>query len=100
KTTTTELVARMLNACGVRTVASGNIGPAFAATVRKSPKLDVMTLEVSSFQLEKIRTFRPAISVWLNLTPDHFDRYGSMKEYRDAKLRIFENQTEEDFAVV
>lgn len=100
KTTTTELVARMLNACGVRTLASGNIGPAFAATVRKSRALDLMTLEVSSFQLEQIRTFRPRIAVWLNLTPDHLDRYPSMREYRAAKLRIFENQTEEDFAVV
>ncbi len=100
KTTTTELVARMLNACGLRTVASGNIGPAFAAKVRESEELDVMTLEVSSFQLERIRTFRPHISVWLNLTPDHLDRYATMEEYRDAKLRIFENQTAEDFAVV
>lgn len=100
KTTTTELVARMFNACGVRTLASGNIGPAFAATVRKSRELDLMTLEVSSFQLERIRTFRPQIAVWLNFTPDHLDRYASLEEYRDAKLRIFENQTEEDFAVV
>jgi UDP-N-acetylmuramoylalanine--D-glutamate ligase len=100
KTTTTELVARMLNSCGVRTLASGNIGPAFAATVRKSAGLDVMTLEVSSFQLEQIRNFRPRVAVWLNLTPDHLDRYASMEEYRAAKLRIFENQTAEDFAVV
>ncbi|MEI8342091.1 MAG: Mur ligase family protein, partial [Verrucomicrobiota bacterium] len=69
KTTTTELVALMLNDCGVRTLASGNIGPAFAATVRKSPELDIMTLEVSSFQLEEIRNFRPRVAVWLNLTP-------------------------------
>jgi UDP-N-acetylmuramoylalanine--D-glutamate ligase len=100
KTTTTELVARMLNGCGVRTKASGNIGPAFAAVVRESANLDVMTLEVSSFQLEQIRKFRPRVAVWLNLTPDHLDRYASMEAYRAAKLRIFENQTREDFAVV
>jgi UDP-N-acetylmuramoylalanine--D-glutamate ligase len=100
KTTTTELVARMLNAAGVRTIPAGNIGPAFAAVVRKSPGLDFMTLEVSSFQLEEIRTFRPRVAVWLNLTPDHLDRYASMEEYRNAKLRVFENQTDEDFAVV
>ena len=100
KTTTTELVARMLNACGVRTLAGGNIGPAFAGVVRKSPELDFMTIEVSSFQLEEIRAFRPRVAVWLNLTPDHLDRYSSMEEYRNAKLRIFENQTSEDFAVV
>ena len=100
KTTTTELVARMLNACGVRTLAAGNIGPAFATVVPKSPELDIMTLEVSSFQLEEIRAFCPKVAVWLNLTPDHLDRYASMEEYRNAKLRVFENQTAEDFAVI
>ena len=100
KTTTTQLVERMLNACGVRTLAAGNIGPAFAARVRESGALDVMTLEVSSFQLETIREFRPAITVWLNFQADHLDRYASMEEYYAAKLRIFENQTAQDFAIV
>ncbi|MGA3169926.1 MAG: UDP-N-acetylmuramoyl-L-alanine--D-glutamate ligase [Chthoniobacteraceae bacterium] len=100
KTTTTELVARMLNLCGIKTLAAGNIGPAFAAVVKKSGDMDVMTLEVSSFQLEEIRTFRPHIAVWLNFTPDHLDRYPDMESYRRAKLRIFENQTAEDFAVI
>jgi len=100
KTTTTELVARMLNECGVKTLAAGNIGPAFASVVKKSGSLDVMTLEVSSFQLEEIRTFRPHIAVWLNFTPDHLDRYSNMESYRRAKLRVFENQTGEDRAVV
>jgi UDP-N-acetylmuramoylalanine--D-glutamate ligase len=59
-----------------------------------------MTLEVSSFQLERIRLFRPHVAVWLNFTPDHLDRYATMEEYRAAKLRVFENQTEDDFAVV
>jgi UDP-N-acetylmuramoylalanine--D-glutamate ligase len=62
--------------------------------------LDVLTVEVSSFQLEAIRTFRPSISLWLNFAPDHLDRYRSVAEYRAAKLRIFENQTEQDVAVV
>ena len=100
KTTTTELVARMLNDCGVNTLAAGNIGPAFAAVVKKSGGLDVMTLEVSSFQLEEIRSFRPHIAVWLNFTPDHLDRYPDMESYRKAKLRIFEFQTADDFAVI
>ncbi len=100
KTTTTQLVERMFNGSGVSTIACGNISPAFAAVVRKSGGLDLMTLEVSSFQLEQIRTFRPRIAVWLNLSANHLDRYNSMEEYRTAKLRIFENQTEEDFAVV
>jgi len=100
KTTTTELVARMLNAGGVKTLAAGNIGPAFAAVVKQSAEMEVMTLEVSSFQLEQIRKFRPHIAVWLNFTPDHLDRYPDMEAYRKAKLRIFENQTGDDFAIV
>jgi UDP-N-acetylmuramoylalanine--D-glutamate ligase len=100
KTTTTQLVERMLTACGVKTVAAGNIGPAFSAKVRESRNLDVMTLEISSFQLERITRFRCEIAVWLNFAPDHLDRYQSMEEYYAAKLRIFENQTAEDWAVV
>lgn len=100
KTTTTQLVEKMLNACGVKTVASGNIGPAFSAKVRQSGELDVMTLEVSSFQLERIERFRAQIAVWLNFAPDHLDRYTSMDEYFAAKVRIFENQTADDWAIV
>ena len=100
KTTTTQLVERMLNACGVRTVASGNIGPAFSAKVRESGNLDVMTLEISSFQLESIRSFRCEIAVWLGFAADHLDRYKSMDEYYRAKIRIFENQTPDDWAIV
>ena len=100
KTTTTELVAKMLNAQGIRTLPCGNISPAFASVVEKSAELDYVTLEVSSFQLEEIRTFRPKIAVWLNFTPDHLDRYSSKEDYRKAKLRLFENQQVGDFAVV
>ena len=100
KTTTTQLVEKMLNACGVKTVASGNIGPAFSAKVRESEHLDIMTLEISSFQLETIRRFRCGIAVWLGFAPDHLDRYHSMEEYYAAKIRIFENQTEDDWAIV
>jgi UDP-N-acetylmuramoylalanine--D-glutamate ligase len=100
KTTTTELTEKILSGCGVRTMASGNIGLPFARAVRQSHKLDVMILEVSSFQLETIRTFRPKVAAWLNLSPNHLDRYPGMPEYRAAKLRIFENQTEDDVMVV
>lgn len=100
KTTTTQLVEKMLNACGVKTVAAGNIGPAFSARVRQSGDLDVMTLEVSSFQLETIERFRPQIAVWLGFAADHLDRYHSLAEYYGAKIRIFENQTAEDWAIV
>lgn len=100
KTTTTELLAQMLNACGQRTVACGNIGKPLSEVALEKHDLDVLTVEVSSFQLETIRTFRPSISVWLNFAPDHLDRYPSISEYRVAKLRIFENQTADDVAVV
>lgn len=100
KTTTTELTTAILQGCGVRTLASGNIGLPFSTAVRSSHELDVMVLEVSSFQLETIRNFRPAVAAWLNLSPNHLDRYPGMAEYRAAKLRIFENQTAADTAVV
>ncbi len=100
KTTTTELTTQMLQRCGVRTMASGNIGLPFATAVRQSHELDVMVLETSSFQLETIRHFRPHVAVWLNLSANHLDRYRDIEEYRTAKLRIFEQQTADDFAVV
>src|SRR3954451_13279762 len=100
KTTTTELLAQMLNACGQKTIACGNIGKPLSEVARENQPLDVLTVEVSSFQLEAIREFRPSISLWLNFAPDHLDRYRSVAEYRAAKLRIFENQTEQDVAVV
>jgi len=100
KTTTTELLAQMLNACGQRTIACGNIGKPLSEVAREKEPYDVLTVEVSSFQLETIRTFHPSISLWLNFAPDHLDRYHSVSEYREAKLRIFENQTDADVAVI
>ena len=100
KTTTTELLAQMLNACGQRTIACGNIGKPLSEVAREKQSFDVLTVEVSSFQLETIRTFHPSISLWLNFAPDHLDRYRSVSEYRAAKLRIFENQTNADVAIV
>ena len=100
KTTTTELIARMLEGCGKRTVAAGNIGDAFSDAVDASAGLDALVLEVSSFQLEKIEQFRPQVAVLLNITPDHLDRYESMEEYAAAKSRLFMNQHPGDTAVV
>lgn len=100
KTTTTELTARMLSGAGVRAAACGNIGTPMSELLLEEKGWDLFVAEVSSFQLETIRTFRPRVALWLNLSPNHLDRYPSMKEYRDAKLRIFENQTREDWAVV
>ena len=100
KTTTTELTNRMLGAAGLRNAACGNIGIPMSELVDTREKWDLLVVEVSSFQLETIRTFHPKVALWLNLSPNHLDRYSSMSEYRCAKLRIFENQTAEDWAVV
>jgi len=100
KTTTTELLAQMLDACGQRTIACGNIGKPLSEVAREKNSFDVLAVEVSSFQLEMIQTFRPSISLWLNFAPDHLDRYRSVADYRAAKLRIFENQTKDDVAIV
>ena len=100
KTTTTELTSLMLRGAGFRNEACGNIGTPVSELVDTEESWDLLVVEVSSFQLETIRSFRPKVAVWLNLSPNHLDRYPSMKEYRQAKLRIFENQTGEDWAVV
>ena len=100
KTTTTELLAQMLNGCGQRTVACGNIGKPLSEIARRRDEFDVLTIEVSSFQLETIKSFHPGIAIWLNFAPDHLDRYSSVAEYRTAKLRVFENQTPDDVAIV
>ena len=100
KTTTAELLGQMLNACGQRTIACGNIGKPLSEVALEKNQFDVLTVEVSSFQLETIKTFRPSIALWLNFAPDHLDRYRSVAEYRAAKLRIFGNQTAEDVAIV
>ena len=100
KTTTTQLIEIMLNGAGIRTVACGNIGMPFSEAISHQAGIDVFTIEVSSFQLETISRFHPRVAVWLNFTPDHLDRYASLQEYRSAKLRIFEQQGKDDFAIV
>jgi len=100
KSTTTELIEKILLRAGIKTEACGNIGKPFSDVVRENRDLDVITLEVSSFQLEAIKTFRPYVSVYLNLTPDHLDRYATMEEYKAAKDRILMNQKSGDYAVV
>ena len=100
KTTTAEMLAQMLNDCGQKTIACGNIGKPLSEVAREKIKYEVLTVEVSSFQLETIKTFHPSIALWLNFAPDHLDRYRSVGEYRAAKLRLFENQTADDVAIV
>jgi UDP-N-acetylmuramoylalanine--D-glutamate ligase len=100
KTTTTALVEHILKAAAFPTILAGNIGTPLISCVADTRSNTVTVVELSSFQLELIETFRPNISLFLNLTPDHLDRHGSTKIYGAAKARIFENQTEEDSAIL
>ncbi|MCI0745455.1 MAG: UDP-N-acetylmuramoyl-L-alanine--D-glutamate ligase [Verrucomicrobia subdivision 3 bacterium] len=100
KTTTTELVERLLRQNQIKTVAAGNIGTPVCSVAEQTKDLDFLTLEVSSFQLETIQFFRPAVAVLLNITPDHMDRYSGMADYARAKARIFMNQQAFDWAIV
>jgi len=100
KTTTTTLTGEIMVAAGFSTLVGGNIGtPAISLAERAKPE-DVTVLEISSFQLETIQTFRPKVAVVLNVTPDHLDRHHTFEIYADAKARIFENQQSGDFAVL
>jgi UDP-N-acetylmuramoylalanine--D-glutamate ligase len=102
KTTTTTLLGEILAASGRPTLVGGNIGRPVVEMVAESEQLNGIwsVLEVSSFQLETIQTFRPRIAVVLNITPDHLDRHGSFDNYAAAKTRITENQNAEDFLVL
>src|SRR5579863_3717298 len=100
KTTTTTLTGEIMTAAGFPALVGGNIGtPAISLAERAKPET-VIVLEVSSFQLETIQTFRPKVAVVLNVTPDHLDRHRTFEIYVDAKARIFENQQASDFAVL
>jgi UDP-N-acetylmuramoylalanine--D-glutamate ligase len=100
KTTTTSLIAHILETAKIPTLLAGNIGTPLISCVERTNPETVTVAELSSFQLELIEKFRPRISVFLNLTPDHLDRHVTMDRYAAAKTRIFENQTAEDFAVM
>jgi len=100
KTTTTTLVGEVLSKGGLKTLVGGNIGtPAISLVAQATPDT-ITVLEVSSFQLETIGSFRPKVAVLLNVTPDHLDRHRTFQAYVDAKARVFENQSAEGFAVL
>jgi len=100
KTTTTSLIEHILKNAGFSTILAGNIGTPLIARVEQTSDDTITVAELSSFQLELIETFRPNISVFLNLTPDHLDRHHTLEAYSRAKARIFENQSEADSAVL
>ena len=100
KTTTTTLTGEIMAASGFPVLVGGNIGTPAISLAERAKAETVIVLEVSSFQLETIQTFRPKVAVVLNVTPDHLDRHGTFEIYADAKARIFENQQASDFAVL
>ena len=100
KTTVTTLIGEVLKAAKKNAFVCGNIGNPFTGEVAKLKPLDWVVLEISSFQLEKIRTFKPKIALITNISKNHLDRYPSMKEYIQAKKRIFLNQDRSDYLVL
>jgi len=100
KTTTVSLVAHILKTAGLPTILAGNIGTPLISVVEQTTEETITVAELSSFQLELIETFRPNIGMFLNLTPDHLDRHHTMNVYGAAKARLFENQTENDVAIL
>ncbi len=100
KTTTTTLAGEVLARAGKKVLVGGNIGTPVIELVGQSSADGWNVLEISSFQLETIEEFHPAISVILNITPDHLDRHRTFENYVAAKARIFENQMAEDAAVL
>ena len=100
KTTTTTLLGRMFSDAKRKHVVGGNIGTAFSSQVPDLQGDSVAVLEVSSFQLDHIERFHPKVSVILNITPDHLDRYGgSFENYSQSKCRVFENQSADDYCI-
>ncbi len=100
KTTTTTLLGEMLKISKKDVFVVGNIGTAFCSEVQKMKNDSVAVCEASNFQLENIKTFKPKIVGFLNIAPDHLDRYKNFEEYFLAKLNIFKNFSQDDIAVL
>lgn len=101
KTTVTTLIYEMFKAqLGDKVELAGNIGIPFCDILKNNSNPEYVVLELSSFQLETIRDFKPFISIILNVTEDHLDRYPNMQEYAMAKANIFRNQTESDYLIL
>ncbi|MBN1898430.1 MAG: UDP-N-acetylmuramoyl-L-alanine--D-glutamate ligase [Spirochaetes bacterium] len=100
KSTTTALTGTILKQGRKNVIVGGNIGEPLVEKLMNVPEDTVVVSELSSFQLENIIDFKPFIGVLLNIAPDHMDRYHSMEDYIQAKMNLFSNQTEEDFAVL
>jgi UDP-N-acetylmuramoylalanine--D-glutamate ligase len=100
KTTTTTLIGELLKNSGVESQIGGNIGTPLVELIETSTENGWTVAELSSFQLETIKEFRPTVGICLNVTPNHLDRYDFFSDYAAAKHRLFMNQTAEDVAVL
>ncbi len=100
KTTTTALIWEILRNAGIESQVGGNIGTPLMSLVNSVSDDGWTVVELSSFQLETIRAFRPNVGICLNVTPNHLDRYDGFQDYAAAKHRLFMNQTAEDVAVL
>ncbi|MFW6210955.1 MAG: UDP-N-acetylmuramoyl-L-alanine--D-glutamate ligase, partial [bacterium] len=102
KTTTATLMYEIFKAqqTGEKTALAGNIGTPLCDVLMKDRTYEYIILEVSSFQLETIKKFKPYIAVILNITEDHLDRYAGIQEYAEAKARIFRNQNDNDYLIL
>lgn len=100
KTTVTALIGELLAASGRKVFVGGNIGTPILDYLRSDEKADVLVLELSSFQLESAGNFCPHIGVFLNITPDHLDRHGTMADYLAAKMKMFSHQKIDDKAIL
>ncbi len=100
KTTVVTLLGEMFKTAGLPHHVTGNIGTPFIESVRKAAPDDVLIVEISSFQMEKVRDFHPHVGIILNVTEDHLDRHLSMEAYLKMKSRMFINQTKDDYAVL
>jgi UDP-N-acetylmuramoylalanine--D-glutamate ligase len=99
KSTTTALIGHLLQRAGRRVAVGGNLGEPYAKLVMEQPDAEVYVLELSSFQLETTQHFHVNTGVYLNLTPDHLDRHGTLSAYADAKAKLFARQTADDHAI-
>lgn len=101
KTTTTSLCGYLFNHCGVKMYVAGNIGNPFSDIALDVKENEFVSLEVSSFQLDYIESFKPKVSIILNITPDHLNRYDyKLENYTQSKLRVYKNQTKEDYLII
>ncbi|HTM56893.1 MAG TPA: UDP-N-acetylmuramoyl-L-alanine--D-glutamate ligase [Candidatus Udaeobacter sp.] len=99
KSTTTDLTGALLQAAGREVEVCGNIGRALCDVAERVSPSGLLVVEVSSYQLETVDRLQPFVATWLNLTPDHLERHGSLENYARTKQRLFARQTEDDYSV-